>query len=127
MQDDAAQTNPKKLFVGNLPWSVGEDQLRDLFAEFGDLVDVKLVIDRMSGRSRGIGFVEYATEEEAQAAIDAMNGKEVDGRALNVNVARPPRPREDRGGFRSHGGGYNNRGGDRGGYRGGNDRGGYRD
>lgn len=135
MNGQDPQENPNKLFVGNLPWSATEDQLRELFAQYGEIVDIHLVTDRMSGRSRGIAFVEYATAEEAQAAIDAVNGMDMEGRALLVNVARPRAPRENnfRGGSRggsSYGG---NRGGDRGGSRGGygggrsNDRGGYGD
>ncbi|MEX0895405.1 MAG: RNA-binding protein [Patescibacteria group bacterium] len=112
------QVNPNKLFVGNLPYSVTEDQLRDIFSEHGEIVDLKLIIDRMSGRSKGIAFVEYASKEMADAAIEAVNGMELEGRALIVNVARPFQPRErtgggDRGGFG---------GGDRGGYRGGDRR-----
>ncbi len=102
--------NPKKLYVGNLPYSVSEDQLRDLFSQFGEIVDLKLITDRMSGRSRGIAFVEYASEEDAGKAIEATNNTELDGRSIVVNVARPPKPRTQ-GGF---GGG--DRGGNRGGY-----------
>jgi cold-inducible RNA-binding protein len=128
--DTATQpaVNPRKLFVGNLPYSVSEDELRELFAQYGSIVDLKLIIDKMSGRSKGIAFVEYATEEEAQAAMEATNGMELDGRAMIVNVARPFVPRDqngggDRGGFR---GGFRggDRGGDRGGFRGGRSSGG---
>ena len=114
MNGQDPQENPNKLFVGNLPWSTTQDQLQELFAQYGEIVDIHLVTDRMSGRSRGIAFVEFATKEEAQAAIDAANGMELEGRALLVNVARPRAPRNNnfRGGNR---GGYN-RGGDRGGY-----------
>lgn len=111
------QVNPNKLFVGNLPYSVTEDQLRDIFSEHGEIVDLKLIIDRMSGRSKGIAFVEYASKEMADAAIEAVNGMELEGRALIVNVARPFQPRERTGGDR---GGFG--GGDRGGYRGGDRR-----
>ena len=117
MQDSTPQENPKKLFVGNLPYRITEDELRELFGQYGELTEVKLIIDRMTGRSRGIAFVEYATEEEAAAAIEALHNYELEGRAMMVNIARPQAPRENRGG-----GGY---GGDRrggGGYRGGNDR-----
>jgi cold-inducible RNA-binding protein len=125
MNNSDAQANPRKLFVGNLPYSATEDQLNDLFAPHGEIVEIKLIIDRMSGRSKGIAFVEYVNEADAQKAIDAVNGTELEGRALIVNVARPFQPRERTGGF---GGG--NRGGfgggqRSGGYRGGNDRGGY--
>jgi RNA recognition motif-containing protein len=113
MNGQEPQENPNKLFVGNLPWSVTQDQLSEMFAQYGELVDVHLVTDRMSGRSRGIGFVEFASAEEAQAAIEAVHGTELEGRELVVNVARPRQPRNNfRGGNR---GGYN-RGGNRGGY-----------
>lgn len=128
------QINPRKLFVGNLPYSVTEEQLTEMFAQYGELVEVKLVINKFDGRSRGIAFVEFATEEEANAAIEATNGMEIDGRALVVNVARPQAPRENRPRRDFGGGGYNDRrsgggyGGDRrggGGY--GRSRGGYND
>ncbi len=114
MQADAAQVNPKKLFVGNVPFSATEEQLVDLFSQYGD-VQVNLIVDRMSGRSKGIAFAEFQTEEEAQAAIEALNGYEMDGRQLVVNVARPKVPRDNnRGGYGNRGGGYDRRGGDRG-------------
>jgi RNA recognition motif-containing protein len=118
MTSEESQVNPKKLFVGNLPWSMTEDQLTELFSQHGELVSVKLIIDKMSGRSKGIAFVEYATEEMANQAMEAVNGMEVEGRALVVNVARPFQPRERVGG-RDFGGGNNYRGGNRGGDRGG--------
>lgn len=107
--EDAPQANPKKLFVGNLSFDTTKETVESIFSEFGTLTDVALITDRMSGRSRGIAFVTYETVEEAEAAIEALNGKEVDGREIVVNVSRPKAPR---------------RGGDnrRGGYRGGNDR-----
>jgi RNA recognition motif-containing protein len=124
---DAQQVNPRKLFVGNISWSVSEDQLRELFAQYGEVTDVRLVTDRMTGRSKGFAFVEYATEEMALAAVEALHNFEVDGRALMVSIARPPAPRADGpGGGRSfdrpRSGGF--RSNDRRG--GGNDRGGYR-
>ena len=85
-----------RLFVGSLPWSINNDSLRDLFAQFGEITDVFVVTDRDSGRSKGFGFITFAKEEDAQKALD-MNGKEVEGRAIVVNVARP---KEDRGGNR---------------------------
>jgi cold-inducible RNA-binding protein len=103
-----------KLFVGNLSFEVTENELRDLFAQSGTVTEVTLMLDRATGRSRGFAFVTMATDEAAQAAIGALNGHELKGRALTVNVARP---REERGG----GGG----GGFRGGRGGGGDRGGY--
>lgn len=89
----------KKLFVGNLPWSINNDSLRDLFASVGEVVEAMVITDRMSGRSKGFGFVTFATEEAAQAAIQQLNEKEVDGRKIIVNVARPKEERRD-GGFR---------------------------
>ena len=128
--NDAPQQDPTKLFVGNLPWSMTEDDLTSLFSEYGELEDIHLVTDRYSGRSRGIAFIKFAGDDgeaNAAAAMEAVNGQEHDGRELRVNVAEPRKPRENRGGG---GGGYNSRGGgDRGGYNsrsgGGGDRGGY--
>jgi RNA recognition motif-containing protein len=110
-----------KLFVGNLSFNVTENDLNDAFAAFGTVTETNLMMDRTTGRPRGFGFVTMGTPEEAQKAIEAMNGKEMDGRALTVNVARP---REDRpaggggGGRRrefggSSGGGYGGGGGGR--------------
>lgn len=90
----------KKLYVGSLPYSITEDQLRDLFAPFGALESVRIISDKYTGQSKGFGFVEFATEEDAQKAIDGVNGKEMSGRTLVVNEARPEQPRE-----RSFGGG----------------------
>lgn len=90
----------KKLYVGNLPYSVNNDSLQQMFAEFGDIEEASVVTDRYSGRSRGFGFVTFANDDDGKKAIEAMNGKEEDGRALVVNEARPkqPRPpRDDRG------------------------------
>ncbi len=103
-----------KLFVGNLHFEVTENELQDLFSQHGTVIEANLMLDRATGRSRGFAFVTMATDEAAQAAIEALNGFEVQGRALTVNVARP---REERsgGGFRGGGGG-GGRGGDRGGY-----------
>lgn len=117
MQDAPQEANPKKLYVGNLPWSATEEQVKSLFSEHGTLTDVALITDRMTGRSKGIAFVTFETEEEAQAAINALNGHELDGREIVVNVARPRAPRDNnRGGYNrggNRGGGYNrdNRGG----------------
>jgi cold-inducible RNA-binding protein len=77
-----------RLYVGNLAYSTTDDGLRTRFSEFGNVVGATVVIDRMSGRSRGFGFVEFSTPEEGQKAIDAMNGVDVDGRAIVVNAAR---------------------------------------
>lgn len=105
---DAPQANPKKLFVGNLSWDTSKDILESTFAEYGTLTDVALITDRMSGRSKGIAFVTFETEEEATAAIEALNGFELDGREIIVNVARPRQPRDN------SRGGYNRGGNDRG-------------
>jgi cold-inducible RNA-binding protein len=121
-----------KLYVGNLSFQTSSEDLQELFAQAGTVESASVVEDRETGRSRGFGFVEMATSEEGQAAIEQFNGKEVNGRSLNVNEARP---REDRGGSRGGGGGGRggyggggNRGGGgggRGGYGGGGSRGGY--
>lgn len=89
----------KKLFVGNLPWGINNDSLRELFASVGEVVEAMVITDRMSGRSKGFGFVTFATEEAAQAAIQQLNEKEIEGRKIIVNVARPKEERS-RGGFR---------------------------
>ena len=83
----------KKLYVGNLPYSVNSDELRKIFSEFGEVLDAIVLSDKFSGRSKGFGFVTFATEEMAQSAIEGLNGKEVGGRNLVVNVARPPKQR----------------------------------
>ena len=105
-----------KLYVGNLAFGTTSEQLQELFAQAGTVQSANVVEDRETGRSRGFAFVEMSTNAEAAAAIDQFNGKEIDGRALKVNEAKP---RENRGGGggRNFGGG-GNRGG--GGYRGGN-------
>lgn len=78
-----------KIYVGNLPYSVTDASLESNFAEFGTVASAKVMMDRETGRSKGFGFVEMATAETAQAAIDALNGVSVDGRAIVVNLARP--------------------------------------
>lgn len=86
-----------KLFIGGLPWSITNDTLRELFAQYGEITDCVVITDRDSGRSKGFGFVTFAKEEDAQKALE-MHGKEVEGRAIIVNAAKP---REDRtGGYR---------------------------
>lgn len=117
----------KKLYVGNLPYSVNDDSLRNLFTPFGAVASANIVTDRDSGRSKGFGFVEMETDEAATAAIEGLHGKDQDGRNLTVNEARPREPRAFGGGG-GGGGGGRGRGGDRGGYGGGGrggDRGGY--
>jgi len=99
----------KKLYVGNVAFSVTEGTLTDWFSAFGTVESARLITDRDSGRSKGFGFVEMSTDEEAERAIAEMNGKEMDGRALTVNEARPQEPRSGggggRGGFGGGGGG----------------------
>jgi len=85
-----------KLFVGSLSYSVTDDQLQDAFAAFGTVVSAKVIMDRETGRSKGFGFVEMSSEDEAQAAIKEMNGKDVGGRAVTVSEARPQENRERR-------------------------------
>jgi RNA recognition motif-containing protein len=77
-----------KLFVGNLSWGVSEDQLRESFSAFGTVEEAVIITDRQSGRSKGFGFVTMSSEEEAQKAIEGLNGTELDGRAINVSEAR---------------------------------------
>jgi RNA recognition motif-containing protein len=86
----------KKIYVGNLNFATTDGDLKALFDEFGQVNDAKVITDRDTGRSRGFGFVEMAGDAEASAAIENLNGREVDGRALNVSEARPRQPRNDR-------------------------------
>ena len=94
----------KKLYVGNLPFQTTEDDLDGLFGQVGSVESVRIITDRDTGRSRGFGFVEMG-DEEADKAIEQLNGTELDGRALTVNEARPQSPRQGGGGGRG-GGGY---------------------
>ncbi len=94
-----------KLYVGNLPYTTSEDELQALFAPAGPVKTVTVVRDRDTGRSRGFAFVEMETQADAQKAISMMNGKDLEGRPLTVNLARPKEERSRSGGF---GGGYNN-------------------
>ena len=110
-----------KLFVGGLSWDTTDDSLKNFFATVGTVTSAKVITDKFTGKSRGFGFVEMASADEAKKAIAELSGKELDGRAIVVNEARPMAPRENRG-FGGGGGGY--RGGGRGGDRGGDDRGG---
>lgn len=123
-----------KLFVGNLSYNVTENDLQDMFGQHGTVMEVNLMLDRMTGRSRGFAFVTMSSKEEADAAVQALNGSSVDGRNLTVNEARPREDRPPRegggggggGGYRGGGGG--GRGGGGGGGRDrGERRGGYRD
>ena len=119
-----------KLFVGNLSFNTTENDLQDAFAAHGPVTSVDLIMDKMSGRPRGFAFITMETKEGAEAAIQAMNGAQLDGRALTVNIARPreERPAGGGGGYRGGGdrGGYSGGGGGGGGDRGGRggDRGG---
>ncbi len=88
----------KKLFVGNLPHSLRDETLQEIFADHGDVVSATVIIDRDTGRSKGFGFVEMANDQQAEAAIAALNGFEVEGRALTVNEARPKEDRPRSGG-----------------------------
>ena len=85
-----------KLYVGNLAYSVRDESLHQAFSQFGTVTSAKVMMDRDTGRSRGFGFVEMNSEEEGQSAIDALNGAELGGRTLKVNVARPREERRDR-------------------------------
>lgn len=103
-----------KLFVGSLSYNTTDASLEEFFAQAGNVVSAKVIIDRDTNRSKGFGFVEMASDEEAKAAIDQLNGKELDGRPIAVNEARPQENRErrpfsggDRGGNRGGGGGFN--------------------
>ena len=88
----------KKLYVGNLPWSLNNDSLKEVFAQFGEIVEAIVIMDNQSGRSKGFGFVTFANEADAEKAVAEMHEKEVEGRNIIVNFAKP---KEDRpGGFR---------------------------
>ena len=103
----------RKLYVGNLPYSASDSTLEQLFGEFGTVQSAQVIMDRDTGRSKGFGFVEMGSDQEAQAAITGLNGKEVEGRALTVNEAKPREDRGGGGGRGGYGGGY---GGGRGRY-----------
>ena len=85
-----------KLYVGSLPYSVSEEQLSELFAQHGSVTSAKIISDKYSGQSKGFGFVEMSTDDEAKKAIDALNGTDFKGRTLKVNEARPQEERGDR-------------------------------
>ena len=99
------------IYVGNLPFETTEDQLQVAFTEHGEVTSARIITDRMTGRSRGFGFVEMADNSEAEAAIQALNGKDFGGRQLTVNEARP----KEEGGRRGGGGGFGGGGGGGGG------------
>jgi RNA recognition motif-containing protein len=113
----------KKLYVGNLSFQTSGQDLQDLFAQAGTVESASVITDRDTGQSKGFAFVEMSTDEEATAAIEQFNGKELDGRMLRVNEARPREARPGGGGGRGFGGGGGG-GGNRGGYGGGGNRGG---
>ncbi len=97
----------KKLYVGGIAWATTEDGLRDAFSQAGAVESASIIKDKMSGRSKGFGFVEMANDEDADKAIAMWNGKELDGRTLTVNVARPMEPRDPNRGGNGFGGGRN--------------------
>ena len=109
----------KKLYVGNLAYSVGDQELEQMFSAHGTVQSAQVIMDRDTGRSKGFGFVEMGSDQEAQTAITAMNGKEVEGRSLTVNEARPKTEGGGRGGFGGGRGGGGGGGGGRGGFGGG--------
>jgi RNA recognition motif-containing protein len=121
----------KKLYVGNLSYQTESSELQEMFSEFGTVQSAEVISDRETGRSKGFGFVEMGSEDEAQAAIAGMNGKEMGGRALTVNEAKPKEPRSGGfgggggGGRGGYGGGGGGRSGGGGGYGGGGGGGGY--
>ena len=100
----------KKLYVGGLSYGTTQDGLNECFSQAGNVESAVVITDKMSGRSKGFGFVEMATDEEAQKAIEMLDGKELDGRTIKVNEARPMEPRPRTGGFnRDNRGGYGDR------------------
>jgi len=111
----------KNIFVGNLSFSTNEDELRQIFEGYGQVDRVSILTDRDTGRSRGFGFVEMASDEDGEKAITALNGSQIGGRTINVNEARPKAERGGGGGFGGGGGGGRDRG-DRGGRGGGGGR-----
>jgi len=122
------------IYVGNLSWNLKDQDLSNLFASHGEVVSAKIVTDKFTNRSKGFGFVEMANDDQAQAAITALNGSEVDGRNIVVNDSRPKPEVGGGGGFKKRsfgggggGGGYKKGGGGGGGYNKGNGGGGYRD
>ena len=114
-----------KLYVGQLSYSVSSEQLADLFTDIGEVLSSKVITDRDSGRSKGFGFVEMSTDEQAQEAISKLNGKELLGRAISVSIAKPQENRRPGGGGGGGRGGFGG-GGGRGGFGGGGGGGGSR-
>lgn len=119
----------KKLYVGNLPFSISEEQLQEYFAQVGQVESVKVVTDRATGRSKGFGFVEMVNDGDAETAINQLNGQKMNDRPLTVSEARPPSEGGGGGGRGGFGGGRGGGGGGRGGFGGGRggggDRGGF--
>ncbi|HXD00150.1 MAG TPA: RNA-binding protein [Verrucomicrobiae bacterium] len=101
-----------RLYIGNLSYNTTQEQLQEIFSEHGPVTGVDLIMDKFSGRPRGFGFVTMETKEGAEAAIQALNGKNIDGRDLTVNEARPREERAPRSGGGGGGGGYRGGGGD---------------
>lgn len=99
-----------KLFIGSLAWATTDDSMRDLFATVGTVVSASVIMDRETNRSKGFGFVEMSSDDEAKAAVDQLNGKDLDGRAIVVNEARPREERPRTGGYNGGGGGDRDRG-----------------
>jgi RNA recognition motif-containing protein len=99
------QDSNKKLYVGSLPYSTTEDELRDLFGQFGPVSSVRIISDKFTGQSKGFGFVEMESADDAQKAIEGVNGAQLSGRTLVVNTARPPQERERSGQGERRGGG----------------------
>ncbi|NNM43607.1 MAG: RNA-binding protein [Chlamydiae bacterium] len=89
-----SQATNKKLYVGSLPYSISEDELRELFSSYGNIESVRIITDKFTGQSKGFGFVEMSNEDDAQRAVEGMNGKQISGRTLIVNEARPEQRRE---------------------------------
>ena len=116
----------KKLYVGNLAFGITDSQLQDMFAQYGQVASAQVIMDRDTGRSKGFGFVEMGSDQEAQAAVTGMNGQMIEGRPLTVNEARPKEGGGGGGGSRGgYGGGGGSRGGSGGGGYGGGGGGGY--
>lgn len=99
-----------KLYVGNLPYTATNESLQEAFEAFGTVSSARIAMDRDTGRSKGFGFVEMGSDDEAEACIEKLNGTDFGGRTIVVNEARPPQPRENRGGGFNRGGGNRDRG-----------------
>ena len=94
----------KEVYVGNLPYTVTENDLRDKFSDAGEIISLKLISDKFTGKSKGFGFIEYETKEQAEKAVSAFDGKDFDGRNMRVNISKPKGDRDDRGGRGGRGG-----------------------